>query len=464
MPRTPRPLCTLFAFVFATLLSASAHAAGSKSALRLMHEGFKVFTEETFDGNGRTCATCHIPEDAYNIFPRSIRKLSAAERQKVFAPGVAGLENAPLINSHALFNIAGKHGFCPADDPSCFHLDGHDGPIFRSTMTIQALALTMRNTGNFPGTPLLPASCSTAVAQFQDQVGWSGDAAPGAQKFFDDPSTVGINEAIDCRTHHGFFDSDAVGVVRSFANGAIAQHNTKTLNRQVGVDFRTATDHELDALEAFQFWLGRRALDAHENAAQGTVGASEFDLEKLHFKDPRVALGRDHYVAPAGFLGPPPPDPEPLGAGCNGRHRNGGANGFAGGNHNINTDVELGSDDIGIAVVGFPLPHDEERPTPSDRPMPRPPSKRPSTSSRSSRPPRSTPGSTTTAPRGTSKRRSSSTSRTTLFRTPRSRRMSTFSRTATERRSPFQRATASSTWAPSCAPSTPSATCAIASA
>lgn len=359
MPRTPRPVCASFALVCFALLATPTDALGSRSKLRQIDKGFDVFTKETFKGNGRTCATCHIPEDAYNIFPSSIRKLSRAERKLVFSPGTVGLESAPLIKSHALFNIAGKAGFCPADDPSCYHLDGHDGPIFRSTMTIQALALTMRNTGNFPGTPLLPASCSTAVAKFQDQTGWSGDGAPGAQKFFDDPSTPGIDESIVCRSHHGFFDPDATGTLRGFANAAIAQHNTKTLNRQVGVDFRLATAKELDALEAFQLWLGRRKLTAKENLRQGTTDASEFDIRKLQFKDSRVALGRDHFAAPAGFIGAPPPNPPPLGAGCNGCHQNGGANGFAGGNHNMNTHVELGSDDIGLAVVGFPLPHDE---------------------------------------------------------------------------------------------------------
>jgi hypothetical protein len=46
--------------------------------------------------------------------------------------------------------------------------------------------------------------------------------------------------------------------LRSFAVGAVIQHFTKTLNRVAGVDFRLPTEEELDALEAFQFSLGRQ--------------------------------------------------------------------------------------------------------------------------------------------------------------------------------------------------------------
>jgi hypothetical protein len=60
------------------------------------------------------------------------------------------------------------------------------------------------------------------------RTGWSGDGAPGD------------------------------GSLRSFATGAVIQHFTKTLNRIPGVDFRLPTEDELDALEAFQFSLGRQ--------------------------------------------------------------------------------------------------------------------------------------------------------------------------------------------------------------
>jgi hypothetical protein len=142
-------------------------------------------------------------------------------------------------------------------------------------------------------------------------------------------------------------DAAADGSIRAFASGAIAQHFTRSLNRIPGVDFRRPTDAELDALEAFQRWLGRRPLTAEENAAQGTANASEFSILQLDFKDARVAQGRDHFASSNG-------------ARCNTCHVDGGAlGGGGGGNNNAITNVGLAGDDIGVSVVRHPLPDDE---------------------------------------------------------------------------------------------------------
>jgi cytochrome c553 len=53
-------------------------------------EGFQIFTQETFEGNGRTCATCHVPEFMYTVGPDDIPRLSAAERARLFASNVPG--------------------------------------------------------------------------------------------------------------------------------------------------------------------------------------------------------------------------------------------------------------------------------------------------------------------------------------------------------------------------------------
>ncbi|MGR8980710.1 MAG: hypothetical protein ACU84H_11570 [Gammaproteobacteria bacterium] len=319
----------------------------------LIDEGFRVFTEETFGGNGRTCGTCHVPVEGYNIFPETIKKLNKRERDIVFASSVPGFENVDLIKTHALFNISGGPApLCPGSNPECFDdEDGHSGPIFRGSMRIQALALTTEvdedvvNDGDFLGTPLLPPECSAGVELQLPQLGWSGDGSPGTPTLaFVDLDMDGFN---DCRTHHGHFDADADGSVRAFATGAIAQHFTRSLDRIPGVDFRRATDAELDAMKAFQEWLGRRPLTPEENAAQGTANASEFNILQLDFKDLRVAKGRDHFESNDG-------------ATCNRCHTNGGALGGGGGGNNNNiTNVALANDDIGIPVVGAPLPDDE---------------------------------------------------------------------------------------------------------
>jgi hypothetical protein len=315
-------------------------------------EGRKVFMEETFDGNGRSCGTCHIPSEGYNIFPASIKKLKKKERELVFASNVPGFENEELIRTFALFNISGGPApLCPGDDPVCFDDDdGHHGPVFRASMAIQALDLTTQlavdiedgevvPNPDFPGTPLLPPECSEGVELELPQLGWSGDGSPGTPKQLPGDDT--------CQTHHGEFDADADGSFRAFATGAIAQHFTKSLDRIVGVDFRRGTAEELDAMEAFQRWLGRRPLNEEENTIQGTENATEFDIKLLDFKDPRVALGRDHYALTEG-------------AACDRCHDNGGAlSNDSGGNDNAITSVNMAEDDIGLATVGFPLPEDD---------------------------------------------------------------------------------------------------------
>lgn len=316
----------------------------TKERAALIDEGRRVFTEETFGGNGRTCTTCHIPAEGYNISPAAIAKLSKKQRDLVFVASVPGFENAALIEARALFNISGGPApLCPGNDPTCFDDDdGHSGPVFRASMNIEALALTTAvdaevvADGDFLGTLLLPPECSTGVELLLPQLGWAGDGSPGTPK--DDP---------DCRMHHGTFDTDADGSVRAFANGAIAQHFTRRLNRIPGVDFRRAKARELDALEAFQLWLGRRPLTEEENAVQGTENATEFNILQLDFKDPRVSLGRDHFASNNG-------------ATCNQCHTNAGALGGGGGGNNNNiTSVSLAADDIGIPVIGAPIPHDE---------------------------------------------------------------------------------------------------------
>jgi hypothetical protein len=131
---------SLLVWVAAGLLCASAaNAQLTADQAKLIDEGFRVFTKETFAGNGRTCATCHVPTEGYNIFPATIEKLDKRERALAFASNVPGLENIALIKSHALFNISGGPApLCPASNPECFHDDdGNAGPIFRAPRSMQ---------------------------------------------------------------------------------------------------------------------------------------------------------------------------------------------------------------------------------------------------------------------------------------------------------------------------------------
>jgi hypothetical protein len=103
----------------------------------------------------------------------------------------------------------------------------------------------------------------------------------------------------------------------------VTQHFTKRLNRVAGTDFRLPTEHQLDAMEAFQLSLGR---------------AADFDLLKITFQPTIIDLN----AGKARFInGDTDPDPATDGT-CNFCHNNGGAlaQAPAGVNRNFNTNVE----------------------------------------------------------------------------------------------------------------------------
>lgn len=167
----------------------------------LIARGRAVFFNETFDGNGRTCGTCHPAENNFTIDPAFIATLADDDPLFVadFTPALQeNFENTRLIRDFGLI---------------LENLDGFDDLANKFTQR------------GVPHTLALKTSVDSAAGP---RTGWSGDGSPGD------------------------------GSIRSFAVGAVIQHFTKTLNRVAGVDFRLPTDDELDALEAFQFSLGRQ--------------------------------------------------------------------------------------------------------------------------------------------------------------------------------------------------------------
>jgi mono/diheme cytochrome c family protein len=164
-------------------------------------KGRQIFFNETFNGNGRTCGTCHREEANFGIDPAFIATLPANDALFVaeFNPELSkNFENPKLMRQFGLI---------------LENLDGFDDLDRKFVMRGVPHTLGLRTSVQSPQGP---------------RTGWSGDGAPGD------------------------------GSLRSFATGAVIQHFTKTLKRVPGVDFRLPTDEELDALEAFQLSLGRQ--------------------------------------------------------------------------------------------------------------------------------------------------------------------------------------------------------------
>jgi len=84
---------------------------GSVAADPLVELGERLFAEETFGGNGRTCATCHAADESFGMAPQGIASLFAADPlDPLFIaendPALATLENPCLMrqgNERALF-------------------------------------------------------------------------------------------------------------------------------------------------------------------------------------------------------------------------------------------------------------------------------------------------------------------------------------------------------------------------
>jgi hypothetical protein len=177
--------------------------------------GERLFFEETFGGNGRTCGTCHRREDNFGLTPGFIATLPPDDPLFVAEtdPALSTLENPRLMRELGMI---------------LENLDGFDDLANRFTMR------------GIPHTLALSTSVSSAAGP---RTGWSGDGAPGD------------------------------GSLRSFTTGAVIQHFTRTTNRIAGVDFRLPTDGELDAIEAFMLSLGRQEDLALPLSLRGVVAA-----------------------------------------------------------------------------------------------------------------------------------------------------------------------------------------------
>jgi cytochrome c peroxidase len=187
---------------------AAESSGGSVKLDKLISAGAELFFEGTFNGNGRTCGTCHPATNNFTIDPAFIATVPNNDPLFVaeFNPALALLERPALMRSDGLI---------------LENVDGLENPTTKFLMrgvphTLGLQVSLERDTGLVPAPP--PA----------EMTGWSGDGAPGT------------------------------GSLRDFAIGAVTQHFTKSLNRFVGQDFTRPRERELDAMEAFQLSLGRK--------------------------------------------------------------------------------------------------------------------------------------------------------------------------------------------------------------
>jgi cytochrome c peroxidase len=118
------------------LFSLFALPAAALAADPLVELGEQLFNNETFDGNGRTCVTCHDAAESFGASPEGIAALFSSDPQDPLFiaendPALATLENPCLMrqgNERALF-LENVDGFGSA-------------PVFRASPHLLNIALT----------------------------------------------------------------------------------------------------------------------------------------------------------------------------------------------------------------------------------------------------------------------------------------------------------------------------------
>jgi hypothetical protein len=178
----------------------------------LIAAGRTSFLNDTFNGNGRTCATCHREDNNLTIDPEFIATLPPNDPLFVaeFMPALANNFEKPVLMRKLGLILENVDGF--SNLATRFVMRGVPHTLALLPNSLAPVA------GGADGTTIPP----------NERTGWSGDGAPGT------------------------------GTLREFIIGAITQHYPKRTNRVVNVDFTLPTVAQLDALEAFQKSTGRQ--------------------------------------------------------------------------------------------------------------------------------------------------------------------------------------------------------------
>jgi hypothetical protein len=196
--------------------------------------GASVFFGETFEGNGRTCGSCHPVANNTTIdkpFIEALHATSPGDPLFIFEndPELAQLETGDLLNHAAVLE----------------NVDGFEAPttkfVSRGVTHVLSMKTSIKaDTGD--GTTNPPS----------ERAGWGGDGAED-------------------------------GTLRGFLAEAVKQHFTKRLDRVADVDFRSPEPAEADAVAEFQLNLGRQ---------------NELNLQRVRLFDPRAEDGRLAFLDP----------------------------------------------------------------------------------------------------------------------------------------------------------------------
>lgn len=211
---------------------------------KLVAQGGRLFVTEQFNGNGRTCGTCHVESNNFTLDQGFIARLPRTDPLFVAEsnPSLASdFEKPELMRNLGLILV---------------NADGFDNLHAKFTLRSVQTVLALRNSTVRPDPSFgVDFTSNGRNADTPERLGWGNDGPP----------------------------------LREFPIVAITQHATRTLRRNPGADFRVPTDEELDALAAYQLALGRQ---------------EDFDLKSLSLKS-TLASGGKTLFQDTGNIGEP---------------------------------------------------------------------------------------------------------------------------------------------------------------
>jgi hypothetical protein len=212
-----------------------------------VEQGRILFLFETFNGNGRTCGTCHRPQDSFGIQPADIALLPDTD---------------PLFIAN--FNL---NTLVLTDDANPSDMRG----VITSTNGVTATVLGGKAANTYwiyggqgmTGSVTDSKGNSGVIQSFTlgDLNGLEDpDLLEGGRALFqENPDGFAISPNfrksphllnVALTTPFGF--SGVITDLQAQAIGAVTQHNPKTMARVAGADFRTPTQGETQAIEDFQ--------------------------------------------------------------------------------------------------------------------------------------------------------------------------------------------------------------------
>jgi len=258
-------------------------------------QGENLFNGETFQGNGRTCATCHVASLNFALPPSNIQS-RFKNVSATFDPLFIGETNPSSFDAGFDFNLntlvltqevssaapcsgtlqgiitsgtgatAARAKVLTQVSPTTYLVAGGMNPALSgdvsdsNSCTGTVMSITAGSLGAIAGSSVLGledpkrmrTSASLNFPQGRGLILENIDGfPPTAPVFRKSPHLLNMNQRF---AGFGFGLSGSVPDLQSFATGAVTQHFPRTLNRNTGgtdPDFRPPTPDELAAMEAF---------------------------------------------------------------------------------------------------------------------------------------------------------------------------------------------------------------------